>query len=470
MSYDILIIDDEKDIRDQISGILEDEGFEARVGSNSFEAFEQIRKRRPHLIILDVWLGNEQDGLHVLQKVKEHHYDIPVIMISGHATISTAVQAIKNGAYDFIEKPFQVDKLLITIQRAIETSHLKRENAHLKILEEKNVNLIGNSSIADFLREKVQKASSNHWRVFISGSTGSGKELLAKEIHDNSARKKNPFIVINCAHIHPNELEKELFGFEMINKENKKDVAKIGLVEKAHQGTLFFHQISAIPLPIQGKIVQLLTEDKFSRVGSTDRVRVNIRYMASSTENIEGLIKNGDFREDLFYRLNVFNIQIPKLCERFQDFEEMIDTLAEQYAKKHGTPKKVFSSEAINVLQTHTWPGNIAEFKSFIDWVLTSFQSREEKIIEKDDLPYDLLQDKNSTLRKFDSSDMVILPIKEAREIFEKDYLQTQILRFSGNISQTARFIGMERAALHRKLKLLGLNTTEYKNEEGDTL
>ena len=256
----------------------------------------------------------------------------------------------------------------------------------------------------------------------------------------------------------------------MINEKNKKEIVKIGLVEKAHQGTLFFHQISAVPLPIQAKIVQLLTEDKFSRVGSTDRVRVNIRYMASSSENIEEFIKNGDFREDLFYRLNVFNIQIPKLCERFQDFEEVIDTLTMQYAKKHGTPKKKFSHDAINILKTHTWPGNIAEIKSFIDWVLTSFQNRDEKIIEKDDLPYDLLQNRNSTLRKLDSSDMVILPIKEAREVFEKDYLQTQILRFSGNISQTAKFIGMERAALHRKLKLLGLNTNEQKNEKGEIL
>ena len=465
MSYDILIIDDEKDIRDLISGVLEDEGYETRTAESSLAAMQEIKQRQPHLVILDVWLGNEQDGLKVLEEIKRLYVDVPVIMISGHATISTAVLAIKNGAYDFIEKPFQIDKLLITIQRAIETFQLRRENEHLKIFADQNLNFVGSSPIANNLRDQLQKAASNQWRVFLSGPSGSGKEIFAKEIHDRSLRKDKPFVVVNCAHIHPNDLEVELFGRELPDKNDVKQISKIGLVEKAHQGTIYFHQITALPLPVQLKITKLLTEDKFSRVGSSNFVRVNIRYMASSAEDMNQLIQNGDFREDLYYRINVLSIFVPKLIDRPQDLKEMVELLCVRHAKRYGTPKKTFDEAAILFLQTYSWPGNIAELKSIIDWTLTSFQEDKKHIIEKDMLPHDLLQEKTDILKRLNSSDMVILPIKEAREIFEKEYLQTQMTRFSGNISQTARFIGMERSALHRKLKILGL-ANEPKNDE----
>lgn len=460
MSYDILIVDDECDIRELVSGILDDEGYETRTAKNALEALQEIKNRQPHLIILDVWLGNDQDGLKVLEEIKRLYCDMPVIMISGHATISTAVLAIKNGAYDFIEKPFQTDKLLITIQRAIEAYQLKRENEDLKLFVDKNLNLIGHSPIANSLRDKVQKAASNQWRIFLSGSTGCGKELMAKEIHERSNRKDKPFIVVHCSKIHPQDLESELFGVEIVNN-GERSISKIGLIEKAHQGSIYFHQITALPLPIQQKIIRLLTDEKFSRMGSDDLIRVNIRYMAGSTENMNERIQSGDFREDLYYRLNVMNIDIPKLCDRLKDLKDMIDLLSNQHAQKNGTIKKTFSQDAINCLESYSWPGNISELKSIVEWTLTAKLENVEKIIEKDDLPHDLLEEKNDLLKRLHSSDMVILPLKEAREVFEKEYLQKQILRFSGNITQTARFVGMERSALHRKLKMLGLSHEE---------
>lgn len=460
MAYDVLIVDDEKDIRDLISGILSDEGYETRTSSTGVEALEQISARQPHIVILDVWLGNDHDGLRILEEIRRLHFDVPVIMISGHATIETAVTAIKNGAYDFIEKPFQVDKLLITMNRAMEASRLKRENAQLKVFADQNLNLLGQSAVSKRLKIEVERALSNNWRIFLSGPSGCGKSGIAKYIHEKSPNKDKPFITVNCAHIYPHNLEAELFGVEVIDDHNKLKIKSIGLVEKAHQGTLYFNDIDALPLPVQAKIAKLLTEEKFSRVGSKKEIHVHVRYMASSTEKMQDLIQNGDFMGDVFYRLNVLPIEFIPLRERIQDLSEMINALCEQFSKRHGVLRKNFDNEAIIFLKTYTWPHDLSELKSIVDWTLTSLQNKSNTIVEKNMLPMDLLQDRGEVYQQtLTSSDMIILPIKEAREAFEKTYLQKQINRFSGNISHTAKFVGMERSALHRKLKILGLTS-----------
>ncbi|MBP9752246.1 MAG: sigma-54-dependent Fis family transcriptional regulator [Proteobacteria bacterium] len=464
MAYDILVVDDEKDIRELISGILEDEGYETRTAESGYLAIEQIRLRQPHLVILDVWLGDsEHDGLKILEEIKRDLPFVPVIMISGHATISTAVSAIKKGAYDFIEKPFQTDKLLITIERAIESSRLKRENESLKKYEDINLNLIGSTPVVNRLKQDVEKASANNWRIFFSGPSGSGKEQLAKCIHERSSKSGQPFIVVNCAHIFPHELEAELFGAEFDLEDDRP--RRIGLIEQAHQGTLFFSEITALPLPVQAKITKLLVEEQFSRLGSNQKIKVNIRFMASSSQNIQDLIGDGHFREDLFYRLNVLSIQVPALKERSSDLKIMISTVCDQYAKRYGCLRRSFSEDAIAFLQVYSWPNNLSELKNIVEWTLISVQDKQDTIITKEMLPMDLLQaSKNILLKKSSTSELAILPIKEAREIFERDYLQAQINRFSGNITQTSRFVGMERSALHRKLKLLGI--TDSKDDQ----
>jgi two-component system nitrogen regulation response regulator NtrX len=465
MAYDILVVDDEKDIRELISGILSDEGFETRTASSGFEAIDQIRFRQPHVVILDVWLNDsEQDGLKILEEIKRDHPFVPVIMISGHATISTAVSAIKKGAYDFLEKPFQTDKLLITVDRAIESSRLKRENQDLKKYDDTNLVLLGQTSVVSKLKQEIEKASLNNWRVFFTGPSGSGKENLARIIHEKSTRNGKPFIIVNCSKIHPQELEAELFGADFELSENTH--RRIGLVEQAHQGTLYFHEISALPLPVQSKITKLLIEEQFSRLGSNQKIKVNIRYMASSTEDMKNLISEGHFREDLFYRLNVMPINVPSLYERCADIKFMVQFLSEHFSNKNGMIKRVFSDEAIAFLQMYTWPNNISELKNIIEWTLISLGNKSDNIVTKEMLPTDLLQSqKIPSPNNPIFADLAVLPIKEAREIFERDYLQSQINRFSGNITQTARFVGMERSALHRKLKLLGIGDSRHDHD-----
>lgn len=459
MAYDILVVDDEKDIRELISGILSDEGYETRLAVDGISAIEQIEARQPHLVVLDVWLGDsEHDGLNVLEQIKKNNPNVPVIMISGHSTISTAVSAIKKGAYDFLEKPFQVDKLLITVDRAIESSKLKRENSELKKFVDPNISLLGTSQYASKLKSELDKAASNNWRVFLTGPSGSGKELLAKEIHDRSSRKDQPFIVVNCAHILPQELETEIFGLEINEQDNSFKIRRIGLIEQAHQGTIYFHEIAAVPLPTQAKITKMLAEEQFTRLGSQQKIKVNVRFMAGTSEkNMQELIQNGHFREDLFYRLNVLPIHIPNLKDRTIDIKVMVQTLCQQYAERTGAPRRSFSEDAILALQIYSWPHNTAELKNIVEWTLISLHNKSDVIVTQEMLPTDFLQS-NSDNKNLKSADVVSLPIKEAREIFEKEYIQTQIARFSGNITQTAKFIGMERSALHRKMRILGLD------------
>ncbi len=460
MAHDILVVDDEKDIRELISGILSDEGYETREAADGVAALEQIQTRQPHVVILDVWLGDsERDGLKILSQIKRDHPYVPVIMISGHATIETAVSAIKQGAYDFIEKPFQSERLLILIERAIETSRLKRENEEItrKYIGQ-NLNLVGSSAITNKMRQNVEKAASNNWRVFLTGSKGSMKEDLAKEIHKKSARQDKPFIIFNCEQLHPNQIEAELFGVDIMNET---DVRRIGLLEQAHQGTLYFHQITSLPLPLQAKITKVLIDGCFSRMGSREKTPINVRFMAGSSENITNLIQQGDFREDLFYRLNVFNITVPDLKARSQDLHDIVRAITEQHAAYEGTQPRQFAEDAIAYLQNYHWPNNLRELKNTLERVLIELQGEKRGPVTFDMLPSLMKQETDmNTLAA--NSEIVVLPIKEAREIFEREYLQAQVSRFSGNITKTAQFIGMERSALHRKLRTLNIAETTH--------
>ncbi|MDP2193663.1 MAG: sigma-54 dependent transcriptional regulator [Alphaproteobacteria bacterium] len=461
MAHDVLVVDDEQDIRELIAGILSDEGYEVRSAATGLEALDQIQLRQPHIVILDVWLGDsDRDGLNILSQIKRDHPYVPVIMISGHATIETAVTAIKNGAYDFIEKPFQSERLLILIQRAIEASLLKRENADMtQKYVGQNLNLIGTSSYVHKLSQHIDKLANNNWRVFITGPKGTMKEDLAKEIHKKSARHNKPYIIFNCEQYAPHQIEVALFGTDIPEQDGKRI---IGCIEQAHQGTLFFHQITALPLPIQAKLTKVLIDDHFSRIGSSERIPVNVRFMAGTSEDINTLIKQGDFREDLFFRLNVFNLNILPLKSHIEDLETIVRALCDQFCAREGAPTRYFSPEALIYLQRHPWSKNFRELKNIVERALINAQDTERGPIPFDMLPALMKQQEQDMSSLASKSEIVTLPIKEAREIFEREYLQSQVTRFSGNITKTAQFIGMERSALHRKLKALNIVDQEH--------
>lgn len=468
MSHDILIVDDETDIRNLIAGILNDEGYNTRLAADGFSALEQMNTRQPSLVILDVWLGDsERDGIKILETIKRDHPFVPVVMISGHATIETAVNAIKIGAYDFIEKPFKSERLLLVIERAIESSRLKRENQELKIRARLTSALIGTTPSIQQIRQTVDRVAPNNGRIFITGNIGSGKESIAREIHNRSKRSEGQFIVVKCAEIHPNQLEVELFGADIVGL--SPDLPrKIGLVERAHGGTLYFDEITQIPLPIQNKIVRLLQEQNFSRVGGQQKIDVDVRFIAGTHENVHQLIADGHFREDLFYRLSVTHIQIPPLRERLIDLPSIVAHLVEEASKAQGLIPRRFTEDAMALLQAYSWPGDVQQLRNVIDWILLMSGQDARQPIDKEMLPKEILSG-NSFISNWQnrSAEIVVMPLREAREAFEREYLLAQVGRFSGNISQTARFIGMERSALHRKLRALGVH--EPKSGKTDT-
>lgn len=461
MSTDILIVDDEPDIRDLIAGVLEDESYAVRSAATAEKALEEVRMRAPGLVILDVWLqGSDMDGLSLLKFLKSIDPLIPVIVISGHGNIETAVAAIRRGAYDFIEKPFKADRLLHLVARALESTALKRENASLRHLVVSSEDWIGNSHAATNLRSQIGKVGPTNSRVMITGPAGAGKELTARLIHAHSSRSEGPFIVVNAANIAPDRMEQELFGEEDSEGRPK----RIGLFEKAHVGTLLIDEVADMPLGTQNKILRVLTEQRFQRVGGKSDVRVDVRVMSASTKDLKEEIEAKRFREDLFYRLSVVPIKVPPLSERRDDIPELIDHFASKIADSTGLNPRSFSPEAVAVLQSMDWPGNVRQLKNLVERILILSPNDARRPVSVDELPQERHGQDGKTGPSA-SAELVGLSLRDAREQFEREYLTLQITRFDGNISRTAEFIGMERSALHRKLKALGVNASANRSE-----
>ena len=460
MANDILIVDDEDDIRLLIAGILEDEGYEAREANDSTLALSQVSTRRPSLIILDIWLeGSELDGMQLLEVLERDHPQVPIVMISGHGSIEMAVQAIKLGAYDFIEKPFKSDRLLVIVARAIEAARLRRENEELKLRAGAEGELTGNSAAINQLRQAIEKAAPTGSRVLISGPAGSGKEVAARMLHKLSHRTDQPFVVINCATMSPESMELELFGSETDPAVSDNSPARFGLFEQAHAGTLLLDEVGDMPLETQGKIVRALQEQTFVRVGGSQKINVDVRVVATTTRDLQAEIADGNFREDLYYRLNVVPLEVPNLAQRREDVPLLAEHFMQRSAQIAGLAPRVIGTDAMASLQSYSWPGNVRQLRNVIDWLLIMTPADSDKPVQVDMLPPEIGAISPSILRQETNVEMLSLPLRDAREEFERQYLSAQVTRFGGNISRTASFVGMERSALHRKLKLLGVQS-----------
>ena len=446
----ILIVDDEKDIRELIGDILKDEGYAIRLAANSDDCMEAINTELPSLMILDIWLKDSRmDGIDILKTVKRDNPDVPVVIISGHGNIEIAVAAIKQGAYDFIEKPFNIDQLMVVVSRAMETSRLRRENADLRRRDMTSSDMLGSSPAFKGLKVQLEKVTKSNGRVMLSGPAGSGKELAARFIHTNSNRASAPFVSVSSATIEPERMEEVLFG-----RETSERGVEQGLLEQAHGGIVYFDEVADMPLGTQSKILRVLTEQQFTRSGGADKVRVDLRVISSTSRDLRHEIAQGRFRQELYDRLNVVPIQVPSLEERREDIPELTKHFIEMFHRSQGLPARVLSPEAEAMLQTMSWPGNVRQLRNVIERVLILGDSGGP--VEPRELPGpEPVGD--SGQRMVLGGAMATLPLREAREVFEREYLLTQINRFGGNISRTAGFVGMERSALHRKLKSLGV-------------
>jgi two-component system nitrogen regulation response regulator NtrX len=455
MATDILIVDDENDIRELVAGILEDEGHSTRVARNSDEAIAAIEARRPHLVLLDIWMqGSRLDGLQLLEVLKQQHASVPVVMISGHGNIETAVTAIKLGAYDFIEKPFKADRLILIAERALETSRLRREVSELRVRSGASNRLIGASGAIANLRRLIDRIGPANSRVLISGPAGSGKELTARLIHASSARADGPFVIVNAPTITPENMESELFGVEA----GPARVRRVGALEEAHGGTLYLDEVADMPLETQAKILRVLVDQSFRRVGGASPVHVDVRVISSTSRDLAQAITDGHFREDLFHRLSVVPVRSPSLAERREDIPELITYFMEQVALSMGVPPRPIAPDAMAVLQSHDWPGNIRQLRNNVERLMILASGSEESEITAAMLPSEIGALAPAVPTGVGGEKLMSLPLREAREVFEREYLVAQINRFGGNISRTAEFIGMERSALHRKLKSLGVD------------
>jgi len=450
---DILIVDDERDIRELISDILEDEGFATRLAGNSDECMAHLNTEPPALMILDIWLKDSRmDGIDILKHVKRDNPDVPVVIISGHGNIEIAVAAIKQGAYDFIEKPFNIDQLLVVIRRAMETSRLRRENQQLRRKDTQSAEMVGNSATFRTLMGQLDKVTKSNGRVMLKGPSGSGKEIAARYIHAHSNRAEAPFVVVSCATIESDRMEEVLFG-----RESSDRGVEQGLLEQAHGGVIYFDEVADMPTGTQSKILRVLVDQQFTRVGGTDKVRVDLRVVSSTSRDLEAEIANGTFRQELFHRLNVVPIDVPSLADRREDIPVLANYFIDGLHKSQGLPLRPLSDDAAALMQTMVWPGNVRQLRNVIERILIlgdgtgAIEPRE--VPTEDDKP----QEEGRVVL---SGTLATMPLREAREAFEREYLLTQINRFGGNISKTAQFVGMERSALHRKLKSLGVVTT----------
>jgi len=450
---DILIVDDERDIRELVGDILRDEGFQTRLAGNSDECMTSINETPPALMILDIWLKDSRmDGIDILKTVKRDNPDIPVVIISGHGNIEIAVAAIKQGAYDFIEKPFNIDQLMVVIRRAMETSRLRRENSQLRRKEVSVTDMVGTSSAFKGLKAQLDKVTRSNGRIMLTGPAGAGKEMAARYIHANSTRAAGPFVSVNSASMEPDRMEEVLFG-----RESDARGVEPGMLEEAHGGVLYFDEVADMPLGTQSKILRVLVEQQFQRVGGADKVRVDLRVISSTNRDLEAEIARGTFREELYHRLNVVPIRVPGLEERREDIPELARHFIQEFNATQGLALRELSEEAEALLQTMHLPGNVRQLKNVIERALILGETTD---------PIDPRELQGGETREEDDGRVVLsgglatLPLREARELFEREYLLTQINRFGGNISRTATFVGMERSALHRKLKSLGVVTS----------
>ena len=452
MALEVLVVDDEADIRELVSGVLEDEGYSVRTAADSSQTLDAVEERRPSMVLLDVWLqGSKLDGLQLLQEIKRRDPTIPVLMISGHGNLDTAVAAVREGAVDFIEKPFEAERLIYLVDRATETDRLRRENETLRLQIGQEDQLHGNSVAINTVRATLKRVAPTGSRVLISGPPGVGKEIAARMIHQWSPRAKAPFIVLSAAMMSPERVEEELFGAE------GEGTMRPGLLEQAHGGTLFLDEIADMPVTTQGKILRVLTDQSYTRVGGQRPVKVDVRVLSATSRNLQDEIAAGRFREDLFYRLNVVPVKLPPLKERREDIPELVSHFLARFAGERRMSPPGISEEAMAALQAHDWPGNVRQLRNIIERTLILAPGDRVQQIDVDLLPPEVLDNQN--VMSGASTTMAIMgsPLREARESFEREYLKIQIRRFSGNISRTASFIGMERSALHRKLKALGI-------------
>jgi two-component system nitrogen regulation response regulator NtrX len=463
MASDVLVVDDEADIRDLVAGILTDEGYNVRTANDSESALAAVRARKPALLILDIWMaGGGMDGLELLDVVKELDPDLPVIMISGHGNIETAVSAIKRGAYEFLEKPFKSDRLLLVVERALEAAGLRRENRRLRAQAITPEGLMGRSMAAQQLRQMIAKLAGANSRVLISGPPGAGKETVARLIHGASPRARNEFVPVSAAGMTPERMDVELFGQEGENGRT----AKIGVFERAHSGTLYIDEVADMPRETQGRILRVLVDQSFRRVGGDSDVQVDVRVVSSTYRDLREEIAAGRFREDLFHRLNVVPVNVPGLSERREDIPELVDYFIQKICAASGMPRRVLADDALATLQVRAWPGNLRQLRNNVERMLILASGEPGDAITADMLPAEAMVSEQAT--SLGAERMIALPLREAREVFEREYLNAQMLRFSGNISRTAAFIGMERSALHRKLKSLGLSGARSADEPED--
>ena len=449
----ILIVDDERDIRELISDILKDEGYTTRLAANSDECMSEIQAEQPALMILDIWLkDSNMDGIDILKIAKRDYPGTPVVIISGHGNIEIAVAAIKQGAYDFIEKPFNIDQLMVVIRRAMETSRLRRENVELKRRDDAPADMIGASSAFKSLKSNLDKVTKSNGRVMLTGPAGCGKEVAARYIHAHSNRADAPFVTVNCASIEPERMEDVLFG-----REGGDRGIEPGLLEQANGGVIYFDEVADMPLGTQSKILRVLVEQAFKRVGGSEKIRVDVRVISSTNKDLKQEIEKGALREELYHRLNVVPISVPSLEERREDIPGLAQHFIGVFNKAQGLAVRSLSDEAVALLQTMVWPGNVRRLKNVIERVLILGEGSGP--ISAAELPQHEEAPKDDG-RVVLSGSLATLPLREARELFEREYLLTQINRFGGNISRTASFVGMERSALHRKLKSLGVVTS----------